>query len=99
MKIISESKDLLLGRRRIVFEIEHSKQATPKKEEVKKLVIQSLKVPENLVNVKFIKSNFGDGTSRVNVYVYEDEKTYNDIEVFKKKPKVKKDAKKTQAKK
>ncbi|MBS3149960.1 hypothetical protein J4455_04705 [Candidatus Woesearchaeota archaeon] len=99
MKIISEHKDLLLNRRRLVFEIEHLKQATPKKEEVKKLIIEKLKIPENLINIKFIKSNFGNGTSRVNVYAYDDEKTFNDIEVFRKKPKVKKDAKKAQTKK
>ena len=99
MKLVNEIKDELLNRRRLIYEIEHLKKATPKKDEVKKLITESLKIPENLISVRFIKSNFGSGTSKVSVYVYSDEKTFDDIEVIKKKPKVKKDAKKTETKK
>lgn len=99
MKIISQNDDKLLNRRRFIYEIEHLKQATPKKDEIRKLISQSLKVPENLISIRFMKSNFGNGTSRASAYVYDDEKMFNDIEIIKKKPKVKKDAKKTETKK
>ena len=99
MKILSENKDLLLNRRRIIYELDHIKQATPKKDGIRKIIADGLKVDENLVNVRFIKSEFGSGKSKVTAYVYNDAKTFNDIEVYKKKPKVKKDAKETKAKK
>jgi|SRR3989338_890383 len=99
MKLIQEINDSLLNRKRLTYEVEHANKATPKKDEVKKLVADKLKVDEKLIGIKYIKSNFGSTNSKVVVYLYNDEKTYNDIEVFKKKPKVKKDAKETKAKK
>jgi len=99
MKIIKEINDDLLRRKRIIYEIEHLKKSTPKKDEIKKNIAENFKVDEKLVNIKYIKSKFGHGTSRVSVYIYNDEKFYNDVEVIKKKPKVKKDAKETKTKK
>ncbi len=99
MKIIKEINDDLLKRKRIVYEFEHLKSSTPKKEDVKKDIADKMKVDEKLVNVKYIKSRFGHGTSRVIAYIYNDQQFYDDVEVIKKKPKVKKDAKETKAKK
>ena len=86
MKVISKNISPLLNREELVLEIDING-VTPKKEDIKKKIVQELKVDENLVAVKKILSEYGGGEVKVIVYNYKDKKSFDSIEIIKKKAK------------
>ena len=89
MKILKQLHNPLLGRYQVELEYEHFKQATPKGADVAKEAATILKVSPELMKVKHIYSGYGNGKSRVIVYVYESAEKLNAVEVIKKKAKKK----------
>ena len=84
-KIISEKTQALTKRKEIILEIDHLKKATPKKEDVAKIVADVTKVDEKLISIKNVLDEFGSNTARVKAYIYEDEKSKDTIEKTNKK--------------
>ena len=82
-----------MGRKRILFEVEHHGTATPSKEVIKNEVIKLANSSPELVSVKHIYTNFGQQKSKVIANIYEDEKTLKFLETPKGK-KVKAEVKK-----
>ncbi|MAG48057.1 hypothetical protein CL617_05625 [archaeon] len=87
MKITNERDNVLLERKEVNLNIEHSSKTTPSKEEVKKLIVEKYKAKEELVIVKNISTEFGDDYSSGVVYVYDNDKKFQEIEVVRKKKK------------
>ena len=92
MKILKQTHNPLIGRSQVELEYEHFKQATPKESEVAKEAAGLLKASPELVKVKHIYSGYGEGNSKIVVYVYDDAEKLNAIEVIKKKAKKKEGA-------
>lgn len=90
MNKLYERENILLGRKRYAFEIDHPGKGTPKKEELKEEFAQKLKVPSDQLNIKHIYTNFGKNTSKVIINVYEDRDVMKLLET----PKGKKEEKK-----
>ncbi len=96
MKKLEEKDVPLLSRKRIIYEVEHTGAATPKKEDIKKRVAQDLRVDEGLIIIRHIYPHFGVEKAKVIVNVYKDKK---DLEKFEKiNKKAKKDGKKEKTK-
>jgi len=70
MKKIRETQFPLLNRTEVVYEIEHAKQATPKKELIKKQIADELKTDEGLVKLSKVISHFGLTKIRVIAEIY-----------------------------
>ena len=92
LKKLKEMEFPLLGRSRIVFEVDHAGSSTPKKETIKSEVAKETKVNPELVSIKHIYSNFGLQKAKVIAHIYKDEKTLKFLETpkGKKEKKVKK---------
>ena len=84
MKVLSETESPLLSRRRLVFELEHPKQATPTKIKLEEDIAKKLNTTKDLVAIKHVYTKFGSGKSKVITNVYTDLKTK---ELLEKKPK------------
>ncbi|HLC63705.1 MAG TPA: hypothetical protein VJJ21_05310 [Candidatus Nanoarchaeia archaeon] len=93
MKITKQTHNPLLGRNQIELEYEHFKQVTPKESEVAKEAATLLKASPELMKVKHIYSGYGNGNSRIIVYVYDSAEKLNAVEVIKKKAKKKEEVK------
>ncbi|MEM3127062.1 MAG: hypothetical protein QW331_03265 [Candidatus Woesearchaeota archaeon] len=82
LEIIKKYENPMLKR----FEVEGRlifDNSTPKKEEVKKAVAQTIKCDENLTAVKHIYSEFGKKEAIIKAYCYQDESTFKLLEVKK----------------
>ncbi len=90
MKTIYEKDMPLLSRKRIAYEIEHLKKATPKKADIQEEISKKLKVDKNLVKIKHIYSKFGVSKSKIITHVYSDSKTKQLLEDKKEKTRKKK---------
>lgn len=95
MKKLYEKEAPLLQRKRIAFEINHEKKATPKRDEIIKQIASELKIDEKLITIRHIFTNFGENKSKIIIHIYKDEKRKKVIE----KKKVKKGDKKPEEKK
>ena len=84
-KIISEKVQALLKRKEVILEMDHSKKATPKIEDVTKAVADTTKVNEKLISIKKVLDEFGSNTAIIKAYIYEDETAKNTIEKVNKK--------------
>lgn len=84
-KIITETTQALMKRREVILEIDHSKKATPKTEDVTKAVADVTKADEKLISVKEVVDEYGSNTARIKAYIYEDEKAKDAIEKINKK--------------
>ncbi|MBI2507716.1 hypothetical protein HYV89_02075 [Candidatus Woesearchaeota archaeon] len=91
MKKINETYLPLLKRKEIVFEIDHARKSTPKKEEIKKLIAEELKADENLINLQKVINHFGSTRTKVIAEVYESKEDFEKL--IKKNKKAKKDGK------
>ena len=78
MKIISKEKSSLIDRTELLAEFPHIGKPTPKASEIKKVVAAELKADENLVIIKEIYTQYGEGTSKIKAYAY------NNLEELKK---------------
>ena len=78
MEISQEKENPLLNRKEFVFEYMASSK-TPTREEVKKLVVEHLKLDEKLTIIESITPSFCDRKVCVKAYVYEDLETLKKI--------------------
>ncbi len=78
MKIISKEKSNLIDRTELMAVFPHIGKPTPKTSEIKKAVATELKADENLVVIKEIYTQYGEGTSKIKAYAY------NNLEELKK---------------
>ncbi len=86
---MKEEELKLLNRKEISVDIDFSG-ITPKKDEIKKRLANSLKVDEELVVVKKIVQRYGGNKIKVFARVYKDKNSLDKIETIKKKKKEKK---------
>lgn len=86
LQIIQKKEKPLLSRTEIIADLSFDA-ATPKKDELKVKVAESLKSDANLVVVKKVETIFGEKKAKVLAFVYKNEKDMKKIEP---KPKVKK---------
>jgi len=70
MKIISKEKSNLIDRTELIAEFPHIGKPTPKASEIKKAVVAELKADENLVVIKKIDTQYGEGTSTIKAFAY-----------------------------
>ncbi len=89
MKILKQDFNPLLERKQVEVDVEHKGKKTPTKRKVKKLISEHFKASEDLIVVKHIYTEFGDGISRIFAYVYENKDFFNSVEVIRKKKKKK----------
>ncbi|MBT7706311.1 hypothetical protein HN747_02580 [archaeon] len=78
MKIISKEKSNLIDRTELIAVFPHIGKPTPKTGEIKKAAATELKADENLVVIKEIYTQYGEGTSKIKAYAY------NNLEELKK---------------
>lgn len=78
-----------------MIELEHPNKATPKNEEIKKEISNFLKIPEELIFIRHIYTNYGTPTSKIIIHAYKTKEDLNSIEFKKKKPRKKKEKKQT----
>ena len=84
---LKEKEMPLLGRKRIHFELDYDKTATPKKEDIVKLISEKTKVNQELIHINHIYPKFGEHKAKVIVHIYKDIKNLNFVEKINKKPK------------
>lgn len=92
LKKIKEHENILLQRRRLTFEIDHTGQATPSKAFLKEEIAKQTKAEPNLIAIRHIFTNFGMQKSKVIANIYEDEKILKLLEPPKGKKVEKKEA-------
>ncbi|MEK6948453.1 MAG: hypothetical protein AABX19_04410 [Nanoarchaeota archaeon] len=80
IKILEEIESKLLGIKRLVLEVDHASNATPKREDIKNQIAKKYSVEANLVAVRNIFTNFGMNTSKVLVNIYNSEKDLKFLE-------------------
>lgn len=90
MRKLKETKFPLLNRIEVIYEIEHARQPTPRKEQVKKQIAAELKINEDLINIYKVATNFGVSRTRITADVYNSKE---DMEILIKKNKKTKDKK------
>ncbi len=84
MRKIKETYLPLLNRTEVTYEIEHSRQPTPKKETIKKQIASELKTDEELINLSKVATKFGTSKTIVTAEIY---KTKDDMQKLIKKNK------------
>jgi small subunit ribosomal protein S24e len=71
MKVISKEKSKLIDRTEVIVEISHQGKPTPTTNEIRKKIAEEFKAKEELVVIKLIDTKFGEGTSIVSAYIYD----------------------------
>ena len=87
MKKLLEKNIELIGRKKLVYELEYPKQTTPKKEEILKKLSEITKATPELIKIKKIDTYFGLEKATITAYVYKDQKTFETFEKINKKKK------------
>lgn len=87
MHIINEKQNPLLKRRELILSCPYFNKVTPRKEEVVKALIATLKIEEKFIALKKIAPIFGQQQARVHVNVYSDENVLKKYETVNKKQK------------
>ena len=88
---LKEKEVILLGRKRVRFELEHQGQSTPTKSSIKDEIAKKYNTKPELVAIRHIYSKFGSTRAKVIAHIYNDEKSLKFLEPPK--------GKKTEAKK
>ena len=91
LNINSKKEEKLLGRTEINAKIDFGKATTPSNDAVKDAIVKNLGKEAKLVVIKHIYTNFGTHTADVIAYAYDNEKKYDESEVFHKRVKAKKE--------
>lgn len=73
MEFIKDYENKLLGRREIIAKLEVSKE-TLSRQDAKAQIVKALKVDENLIIVKNIKTQYGSKYVEIIANIYENEK-------------------------
>lgn len=79
MNIISKTNNPLIGRMEYIIEVSYSK-ATPKKADIRQIIVEKIGCSPDLLVVKKIQQRSGIKKSRVIAYVYGDTETLKRIE-------------------
>ena len=82
MKIISKEKSKLLDRTEVKAELSHIGKPTPSNNEIKKEIAKELKADEGLVIIKEIKTKYGEGTSLVLAFAYDNLEELKKLEKY-----------------
>lgn len=72
LNIINETHNKLIGKKEIKAAVEFTG-PTPKKEEIAKMIAAKIGTSENLVNVRIIKTGYGEQKAVVKASVYDTE--------------------------
>lgn len=80
IKLIYQKENPLLNRKRVAFEVDHSKKETPSRIDLKKKIAENLKVDKSLISIRHVYTKYGKDSSKVIVHVYETEKDLNSLE-------------------
>ncbi len=94
MKKLKETHFPLLNRTEVIFEIDHARQPTPRKDVIKKQLAAELKTNEELINLHKIINNFGSTKTKVIAEIYN---TKEDLERLIKKNKKQEQQKKVKS--
>jgi len=86
IKLINETKSELLNRKELEFEATYES-ATPKKEEIKKLIASSIKAKEEQIVIKKIHQVFGIPKSNILAHIYNTPEDLKKVEIINKKKK------------
>ncbi len=78
MKILKQDKSKLIDRTELLIEYPHIGKPTPSTNEIKKEVSKETKAKDELIIIKDIITKFGEGTSTIRAYIY------NNLEELKK---------------
>ena len=71
IKVVSERSNPLLGRTEYVFEVAHPEGPTPKRDDVRKLLAEVLKVPKDRLILERMRARFGMQRSRGVAHAYD----------------------------
>jgi len=80
LKKIKEQEMPLLGRKRVVYEVDHHGSATPSRKSLYEQISNDLKTNPELIVVKHIFSKFGVNKSKVIAHIYLDKERMNFLE-------------------
>ena len=80
MNLKKEQEHKLLGRKSLIYEIEHAGQATPTKKEIKETVATTTGAPAEKITIKSVNTRYGTNTSTILAHLYEDEAVMNLLE-------------------
>ncbi|MBU5689340.1 MAG: hypothetical protein KQA41_03900 [Candidatus Aenigmarchaeota archaeon] len=70
INVLKEYENKLLDRKDLLIEIEHTGQATPKKTEVEKLIVEKFKTKPDHVEIIYIFSYAGKPASKVKARIW-----------------------------
>jgi small subunit ribosomal protein S24e len=70
--ILDEKYNKLLKRAELSIYIDHIKVGTPSRKDLRKFIASIYKVDEDNIIVKNIESEYGKGSSKALIYIYED---------------------------
>ncbi len=85
MKLQKEQEMPLLARKRQTFVIEHHKDKTPSRLELRAQVAKHNKTKEDLVNIRHVYQQYGEGKSKIIAHVYNDAKLCQKLDPLRKK--------------
>ncbi len=80
LKFISEKENPLMQRKEVEFIIEHIKDKTPSRKEIKDLLKAVKNYDPELVVIKKIESIYGIGKEKVLVFIYDNKEIMEKIE-------------------
>ncbi len=80
LKKTKETDIVLLERKRVTYEVDHSGASTPSKKSLKEEIAKELKVDPNLVAIRHIYGKFGVNKSKIIAHIYKDEKMLKYLE-------------------
>jgi len=80
LKFLNEKENPLMHRKEIEFIVEHIKEKTPTRKEIKEMLKALKDYDPNLVVIKKIKNVYGIGKDKVLAFVYENKEFMKKIE-------------------
>ena len=98
MKILQKTESPLLSRTQVIASLDHTGKPTPSEIEITKKLVEQLKVKEEVIRIKKIKSKYGLGKSRIIAHIYKTKKDLDEVEPKSKKKQDKKEESKENGK-
>jgi|TARA_Y100000310_G_scaffold335338_2_gene417128 ribosomal protein S24E len=85
LQLVTETKQPLLSRKELVYNIDHAKESTPSLTAIKKAVVEQTKAKEPLVVLHGLQASFGSSTSKIVVNIYDTEAAHKQFAIIDKK--------------
>lgn len=82
MKILKKEKSNLIDRTEITAEFPHMGKPTPSNNEIRKAIVSELKAKEELVVIKKIDTKYGEGTSIISAFAYDNLEELKKLEKY-----------------